>query len=199
MTNNTDITIDYYNKEAKKFSDGTQTINFSALQDEFCSYIPPHGHILDLGCGAGRDSKAFISAGYKVTAMDGSEELCKVASDYIGQNVICSTFQDYEPTEMFDGIWACATLLHLSYDDIISVMTKLAKNLKINGCFYASFKYGDFSGLRNGRFFQNMTEEEFQKILEKIHGYSIISSKITSDVRPGRENEKWLNVFLKRI
>ena len=43
-----------------------------------------------------------------------------------------------------------------------------------------------------------MTEEEFQKILEKIHGYNIISSKITSDVRPGRENEKWLNVFLRR-
>ncbi len=199
MTSNTDITLDYYNKEAKNFSDGTQTINFSALQNEFCAHIPIHGHILDLGCGAGRDSKAFINAGYRVTAMDGSEELCKVASDYIGQKVICSTFQDYNPTDLFDGIWACATLLHLSKDDIVDVMAKLANNLKINGCFYASFKYGDFSGMRNGRFFQNMTEEGFRKILEKINGYDIISSKITSDVRLGRENEKWLNIFLRKI
>lgn len=199
MIDNTNITLDYYNKEAKNFSDGTQSINFSALQDEFCSYVPKHGHILDLGCGAGRDSKAFINAGYKVTAMDGSEELCKVARAYIGQDVICSTFQAYQPNEEFDGIWACASLLHLSYDDIISVMSKLANFLKTNGCFYASFKYGDFSGIRNGRFFQNMTEEEFKKILEKIPSYKVISSKITSDVRPGRENEKWLSIFLKKI
>lgn len=199
MNNNTELTLDYYNKQAENFSAGTQKINFSVIQDEFCSFIPKNGHILDLGCGAGRDSKAFLNAGYKVTAIDGSDELCKVASEFIGQNVICSTFQEYIPTDTFDGVWACATLLHLSYDDIVDVMNKLSDKLNHGGCFYASFKYGDFSGVRNGRFFQNMTEEEFSKLLEKMPNYKIISSKVTSDVRPGREEEKWLNIFLKRI
>lgn len=195
---NTEITLDYYNKQADKFSEGTQNINFSALQNEFCSYLPKNAHILDLGCGAGRDSKAFMDSGYKVTAMDGSPELCKVAEKFIGQEVICSTFQNYDPSETFDGIWACATLLHLDYNDIVNVMNKLAKKLKDGGCFYASFKYGDFSGVRNGRFFQNMTTDEFNNLLEKMPNYEIVSSKITSDVRPGREEEKWLNVFLKK-
>ena len=194
-----DITLDYYNKQAKNFTNDTQTINFSTLQNEFCSYIPKNSHILDLGCGAGRDSKAFIDAGYKVTAMDGSEELCKVASQFIGQDVICSTFQEYKTKEMFDGIWACASLLHLAPNDIVSVMNKLSNNLKDSGCFYASFKYGDFSGVRNGRFFQNMTEEDFNKLLSKMPSYKTISSSVTSDIRPGRENEKWLNIFLRKI
>ena len=196
--NNTKLTLDYYNQQSEKFSESTQNINFSVLQQEFCSFIPKNGHILDLGCGAGRDSKAFINAGYKVTAVDGSAKLCKVASEFIGQDVICETFQKYEPTDMLDGIWACATLLHLSCEDIVKVMNKLSNHLKQGGCFYTSFKYGNFSGIRNGRFFQNMTKEEFNRLLNEMPNYEIISSKITSDVRPGREEEKWLNIFLKR-
>lgn len=198
MNKNTNITLDYYNQKASAFSDSTQTINFSSIQQDFCRYVPKGGKILDLGCGAGRDSKAFLDAGYDVTAIDGSEELCKVASKFIGKDVECIIFQDYEPKTMFDGIWACATLLHLSKEDIVLVMNKLAKNLKKDGCFYASFKYGDFSGIRNGRFFQNMTEDMFTELLKQLPDYELISSAITSDVRDGREDEKWLNAFLRK-
>ena len=77
-----------------------------SLQQEFLSYIPKGGTILDLGCGSGRDSKAFIEQGYAVEAVDGSQEMCKVASEYIGQKVICARFQDYKPNKLFDGVWA---------------------------------------------------------------------------------------------
>jgi len=199
MNKKTDITLDYYNTEAAQFTERTQHSDFSELRNVFYSYIKPHGHILDLGCGCGRDSKVFLDAGYTVTAVDGSEALCKMASEFIGQDVICSTFQDYKPTEKFDGIWACAALLHLSEDDIISVMKKLAKNLRSGGCFFASFKYGDFEGIRKERFFYDMTEKKFQKLLKKLPEYKIITAKIGQDVRPGREDEMWLYTFLKRI
>ena len=192
------LTLNYYNKEAQQFTERTQNSDFSKLRKEFYSYIQPHGHVLDLGCGCGRDSKIFLEAGYKVTAMDGSKEMCEVASKLIGQEVICSTFQNYKPTETFDGIWACAALLHLSCKDIISVMKNLAKNLKTGGCFFASFRYGDFEGIRKERFFQDMTEDKFKDLLKKLPEYNLISAKIGPDVRPGREEELWLYAFLKR-
>jgi SAM-dependent methyltransferase len=152
-----------------------------------------------LGCGSGRDSKAFLSAGYQVTAIDGSSELCRIASEFIGQNVICATFQEYVPAEQFDGIWACASLLHIPSEELGAIVAKLAKSLRRGGCFYVSFKYGDFRGMRNGRFFQNMTEESLGELLRGIPELEVISTKITGDVRPGRAEELWLNVLLKRV
>lgn len=120
----TDITLDYYNNNASAFTADTQNADFSKLQKDFLHYIPAGGLILDLGCGAGRDIKAFRDTGYNVDAVDGSEDLCKIAESYIGQPVTCTRFQDFEPQGMYDGIWACASLLHLNPDEI----TELLKN-----------------------------------------------------------------------
>ena len=196
--NKTNLTLEYYNRKADSFVDGTRDVDFSTLQNEFTSYIKKGGCILDLGCGSGRDSKAFIEMGYGVIAVDGSQEICKLASEYIGQPVICSTFQEYEPERTFDGIWACASLLHLSLEDVKTVMKKYAAVLKIEGTFYVSFKYGTFSGERNGRFFTDMDERTFDAMLVDIPELVIYREYITEDVRPGREAEKWLNIFLKR-
>jgi SAM-dependent methyltransferase len=195
----TKVTLQYYANKAKDFSEDTQTVNFSNIQQEFLKYIPQGGMILDLGCGAGRDSKAFIDAGYNVVAMDGSLELCQIASKYIGQEVICATFQEFSSTMLFDGIWACASLLHISMDDLKTVMPKLVKILKKGGCFYISFKYGDFSGIRNGRFFTDMTELSFESLISSVPDVKVDHYSITGDVRPGRGSEKWLNIFLKKI
>ena len=195
--NTTDLTLEYYNKKADSFVDGTRDVDFSALQNEFASYIKKGGLILDLGCGSGRDSKAFIEMGYEVVAVDGSQEICKRASEYIGQPVICSIFEEYNPERKFDGVWACASLLHLSLGDIKVVMKKMAVALKEDGTFYVSFKYGTFSGERNGRFFTDMDESSFDSLLEDVPELEIYREYITEDVRPCREAEKWLNVFMK--
>ena len=134
-----------------------------------------------------------------MTAIDGSSELCRIASEFIGQNVICATFQEYVPEEQFDGIWACASLLHSPSEELGVIVAKLAKSLRRGGCFYVSFKYGDFRGVRNGRFFQNMTEDSLAELLKDIPELEILSTKITADVRLGREKEMWLNVLLKRV
>ena len=192
------LTLDYYNEKARAFCEDTQDVEFSAFQRAFTSHLPSGGRILDFGCGSGRDSKAFLNAGYQVTALDGSEELCRIASEFIGQPVLCSTFQDYVPDGEFDGIWACASLLHLPSEDLVAVMSRLAGSLRLGGCFYVSFKYGDFRGMRNGRFFQDMTEESLGELLTSIPELDVVSTKITGDVRPGREKELWLNVLLKK-
>ena len=191
-------TIEYYDKNAREFVETTKSVDFSALQNDFMSRVKKGGHIIDLGCGSGRDSKVFLENGYSVEAIDGSQELCRLASEYIGIPVKCVYFQDYIPTKIADGIWACASLLHIKYDEINSVIKKLSKYLNENGCFYMSFKYGDTECDRNGRFFSDMNEGRILDVLAGT-GLRIESVYISQDVRPGRENEKWINVFAIKI
>ena len=199
MDNNTKETLEYYNRNAINFVHGTVDVDFREMQDEFLSRVKPAGIILDLGCGSGRDSKYFLNQGYEVVAVDGSEEICKIASEYTGLCVIHSTFQHYRPDKKFDGIWACASLLHLSFDEVVEVMNRLSLCLNKGGCFYVSFKYGEFSDMRHGRYFTDMTKETFAQLLANVEGLRIELQKITSDVRADRVDEKWLNVYMEKV
>ena len=195
---NKDITLDYYNKEADVFFENTVSVDFSKIQEMFLKHIKPGGRILDLGCGSGRDSRAFLERGYEVVAVDGSRELAKIAGAYIGQEVIVADFREFEPEGTFDGIWACASLLHLPKGEIAAVMRQMAAHLAEGGSFYASFKYGEIQGERNGRHFTDMTEESFKVLLREAPGLIIEELFTSGDVRANRESEKWLNVLMRK-
>ena len=108
-------TLDYYNQNAKKFVTGTISVDFGTLQNHFLNKLPPGAEILDYGCGSDRDTKYFLNQGYKVTAIDGSQELCKLVSEYTGIPVKHMLFRDLDEKEVYDGIWACSSkLLNLS-------------------------------------------------------------------------------------
>lgn len=83
----------------------------------FLPYLPASAHILDLGCGSGRDSAYFSSLGYEVTAVDGSAELCKRVTEKYGIDAYCLRFEEIEFTSRFDAIWASASLLHIPKAD----------------------------------------------------------------------------------
>lgn len=154
--------------------------------------------ILDFGCGSGRDTKHFISKGYQVEALDGLEELCRMASDSTGIEVKHRYFHELDEEERYDGIWACSSILHLPVNELKEVLPKMAKALKHQGIVYASFKYGDFQGERNGRYFTDMDEEQLNRLVDDTGAITVEETWITSDVRPGRDEEKWLNMILKR-
>lgn len=191
-------TIDYYNENAKQFVETTANVEFHHMQNRFLEKLQTGAYILDLGCGSGRDTKYFLEKGHQVDAIDGSEELCKLASELTGIKVKHMYFQELSAVEKYDGIWACSSILHLNHDDLKDVMKKMALAVKANGIIYTSFKYGTFSGERNGRFFTDMTEDTFNELLQKIPGLEIEEQWITSDVRPGRGEEKWLNLILRK-
>ena len=192
-------TLDYYNQNADTFFLGTVSVDFTQTQNKFLNYLNPGDSILDFGCGSGRDTKYFLEAGMKVDAIDGSEEMCRIASEYTGIKVQQMLFQELDAHDKYDGIWACASILHLPKKKLKSVLLKMATALKKHGIIYTSFKYGEFEGERNGRFFTDFTEETFQKFSVDIEGMQIEEIWITGDVRPGRGEERWLNLILRKI
>lgn len=191
-------TINYYDINAKEFVEGTLNVDFKATQDKFINKLPAKGYILDFGCGSGRDTKYFLARDFNVDAIDGSIELCKIASEYTNIKVRHMYFNELSIVNKYDGIWACSSILHLSLDDLVDVFKRMSKALKDEGIIYTSFKYGDFSGERNGRFFTDMTEDSFAKLIANVDNLKVEEQWITADVRPQRGNEKWLNLILRK-
>lgn len=189
-------TLDYYNQNAAQFTGSTQSLNFATIQDKFLTLLPPQAHILDFGCGPGRDTKYFLDHGYQTDAIDGSEELCRIASEYTGIGVKQMLFQELNAADEYDGIWACSSILHSTYNDLKEILKKLSHALKKEGILYASFKYGDFEGLRNDRYFIDITEDKLKKILQETNIFELREKWITKDIRPGRNEEKWMNILL---
>lgn len=191
-------TIQYYDQNTKSFINETIAVDFTQIQDMFLERLPEKSHILDFGCGSGRDTKYFLDHGYQVTAADGSSEVCRFASEYTGINVKHMLFHELEEVEAYDGVWACASVLHVRRAEIADIFRKMCRAVKSNGVLYASFKYGEFEGERNGRYFTDMTEETMLEILKDIPEMTVEKHWITGDVRAGRGDERWLNIILRK-
>lgn len=198
MTEITSTTLNYYNQNADSFIQGTVSVDFSQVQDRFLERLNEGDYILDFGCGSGRDTKYFLKKGMVVDAIDGSVNLCKLASEYTGIKVRNILFQELDEQEKYDGIWACASILHLSKKELSVVLDKMIAALKKNGIIYTSFKYGDFEGERNGRYFTDFTDKSFKEFIENVADVEIVEYWITGDVRQGRGEEKWLNIILQK-
>ena len=192
-------TLTYYMNNAQSFADGTATVDLGELQDRFIRLLPVGGQMLDFGCGSGRNTKYFLEKGFRVEATDGSERLCEIASKFTGITVRQMLFSDLDEHEKHDGIWACASILHLPKDELKSTIRKMTRAVKNRGYIYTSFKYGNFEGYRNERYFTDFTEESFQALIGDITGIEIVEEWLSGDARPGRVDEQWLNIIMKKM
>ena len=191
-------TIDYYNLNAENFIENTQNVDMYLAQDRFLRLLDENASILDFGCGSGRDTRYFLDKGYQVTATDGSAELCRRASVFTGIEVKEMMFEELDEIDTYDGIWACSSILHLPKIELLPVICKMCMALKDSGVIYTSFKYSDFEGVRNGRYFTDFNEDSFKEFIAKIPELTIEDYWITDDVRAGRSDEKWLNLILRK-
>lgn len=191
-------TIDYYNKNVQSFIDGTVSVDFTRIQNIFLELLPKDARILDFGCGSGRDTKFFLDCGYQVDAIDGSMELCRAASEYTGIHVKQMLFQELTEVEKYEGIWACASILHVKKAELPDIIRKMSLATKENGIIYVSFKYGDYEGERNGRYFTDMTEISMKELLAAFPELVVEKQWVTDDVRDGRGGERWLNMILRK-
>ncbi len=194
----TNSTIDFYNKNAQAYFESTVELDMSRLYAPFLERLRPGAKVLDAGCGSGRDSLFFKSQGFKVTAFDASEEMVRLASQLLGQPVLHMTFEDLNLPDEYDGIWACASLLHVERTQLPAVIAELAKYLKPGGVFYMSFKYGNEEYWKDGRYFNCLDEDHLLTILQNLPELTVEGMFITTDVRPDRKVERWLNAYVTK-
>ena len=188
-------TINYYNKYTKSFIQTTRSVDFTNIQNKFLSYLPSCASILDFGCGSGRDTKYFLKRNYNVTAIDGSEEICKEASKYTGIKVKQMLFEELNDQNIYDGIWACASLLHLQEKEVLSFFEKINLYLNDNGIIYLSGKNGIPTGeAPDGRYFLEFTEALKEKILVTNERIRLNELWYSEDVS-GRKGFRWVNMI----
>ena len=187
--------MNYYDKNKQEFINSTLDIDMSSLYSSFVCELKKGARVLDIGCGPGRDLKYFTALGHEVIGLEPSRELAKFARSHSGCEVLEETMQTAKLSGKFDGVWACASLLHIPRRELSDVFTKIANIMNDGGIFYCSFKLGEFEGERNGRFFNDQTLETIREYLPK--SLSIKESWVTQDKRPERD-EKWLNLLLNR-
>jgi SAM-dependent methyltransferase len=188
---------DWYETHAQKFFDQTVEADLAHLHERFLTYVNPGGKILDAGCGSGRDSKAFIERGYEVTAIDASKAMVQLASNWSGIRVLHMQFEEIPWPATFDGVWACASLLHVPRCQISSVLTKLVTAMVSGGILYVSFKLGEGERFSKGRFFNDYDEEGLSTLLALEEGLEVIDIFKSSDARPGAR-QQWINALARK-
>lgn len=194
-------TIRYYDEHAEEYVNQTKDLDMRDIHDRFLKYLHRFTNILDLGCGSGRDTLYFLDKGFNVDAVDGSENMCRLAEQNIGRPVFNYDILDLDSIEYYDGIWACASLLHLNREELKEALRKILKALKNNGIFYCSFKYSDVFKTEtiNDKTYSSMDLDGFIEIMKEvgIDNLKIVESWISIDSRFGNDT-KWLNIILRK-
>lgn len=191
--------IEYYNREAERYKEErNELVEFTEIYKNFVKYLKPGCKILDFGCGSGRDSLYFKKIGYKVIALDGSPKMCEITRDLCNIEVKEMFFEDFIEKDTYDGIWACATLLHLPKEVLIKVLSNLAASLKDDGYIYTTFKYGNFEGIRHERYFIDFTPETFSELIKSVSELEIIEEFESNSSLKSQNNKHWINFILKK-
>jgi 2-polyprenyl-3-methyl-5-hydroxy-6-metoxy-1,4-benzoquinol methylase len=191
--------LSWYDTNASKFCDDTYEVDMSHLHQSFLRHLPKDARILDAGCGSGRDAKIFHDLGYRVTAIDASKEMVRSANKLTGLSIIHMPFSDMKWKSTFDGIWACASLLHVQNSEINGIFSLFANALRPKGVWYMSFVKG--TGERedvSGRHYTDFEPESLSRLLANHPELLIMDIWITSDNRPDHKDKFWTNAIVHR-
>ena len=189
----------YYDKNADRFLNDTAKLDMSGHYQKFLGYLDAGSSVLDAGCGSGRDALKFKDLGYKVSAFDASFEMVYAATKLTGLVVHQMTFEEMSLAQQYDGIWACASLLHVKRANLKKVLISLSKSLSERGVLYCSFKYGEAERQKGDRYFNDMNEELLDGIISGISSLELAEFWVSSDARKERFSESWLNFVLQKI
>lgn len=191
--------LDYYERYAIPYYEQTIDLDLSGIMQNFVELLPEGAEVLDLGCGSGRDTKALEEHGFYVTPMDGSAKMCELAEIYTDKEVLNLTFEEMDFREVFDGIWACASLVHVPLEDMKTILEKVLEALKPGGILYFSVYEGDRNGVYGGRYYCDYTEESLKHILRHNRNAETLKIWRTEDVRREKEDHQWLNVLVSKL
>lgn len=192
-----DPTIAFYDRNAADYAEATLPIDMEEIYNRFLRHVPSGGLLLDAGSGAGRDTLAFVDRGFAVDAFDASPELCAISTELTGVPARVLRFQEFESPSVYDGIWACASLLHVPAAELVDALGRLIAALKSGGAFYLSFKHGDAERVAaDGRFFRDMDEQTLRALIAQFREARIAELWVSAGEGTQKGRAEWLNAVL---
>lgn len=193
-------TIAWYDRNATDYANATIGIDMAPLRARFCAALPAlPADILDAGCGSGRDALAFRELGHTVTAFDASAAMARIASRTLsGLPVRQRRFEEIDERDRYDGIWCCASLLHITRADLPGVFSRLVRALRPGGAWYLCFQAGDGDRVVSGKRYTDMTETALVELLNGLPAATVLEMWRTAGKRAGREHVAWLNALVRR-
>lgn len=192
------MTNKYYTKHASSYIAEVESYDLSNVYPLFLKYLKANASLLDLGAGSGRDSRYFSNLGYTVTSLDANETFIKYMQAHQTNRVIHSTMEEYTTDEMFDGIWACASLLHIKKKNIKTIIEKYVALLKPSGVFYMCFKEGEHERMSGIRFYNDYTMETLGSLLKSIDHTKVLHLFKTIEEKEN-ENQVWINAIIIKL
>jgi SAM-dependent methyltransferase len=187
----------FYDEHAEEYFEKTVHANLAPLYERFLPRVPHRGRILDVGCGSGRDLKAFKSRGYRPFGIDASSKLVRLAREYSGVECEVGRLQDIAYAGEFDAVWACASLLHLPKSELGEALKRLRRALVKNGLLFASVQIGQGEQVApDGRFYAYYDQQEFVRAVQGT-GFVVEDSWRTEDTLLNRSSVSWVNVLAR--
>lgn len=191
---------DYYEAHAAEYFSATVGLDMSSVYERFLEKLASGAHIVDAGCGSGRDTKSFLQKGYVVTAFDSSPEMARVASAYTEQQCRVLRFQEMEFQNEFDAVWACASLLHVAKSEMEDVLRRFVAALKPGGIMYASFIDGEGERIsEDGRFYNCYTERSFRTLTAQIATIHEVEFWKSAESAPQQKRAPWINFLFNKV
>ena len=121
--------------------------------------------------------------------------MCRLTTELTRVDARKMLFEEIEFIDLFDGIWASASLLHVPKEKLGDVLHRLNRALKKNGVLFMSFKYGNFEGIRDDRYYTDINDDDVESLVGE--GWKMIKYYISGD-KIGRDEVKWINIFMKK-
>jgi len=192
-------TIASYNATAKQYALQFKDADLGRYMERFVRALPAQrASVLDAGCGPGRDCARFEALGLDVIGLDLSIGLLlearAVSNCALVQGDLCHI--PLRPGSV-DGVWSCASLVHLAPKGLRRAIGEFRSVLRTDGVLFASLRYGvgdewraDSAGGR--RYFRFYKEPELESALLR-NGFEIESLT----VEPGVVSGVWMNVFAR--
>lgn len=189
--------MDFYDQNAATYASSSCAHDLGFLIDPFCDRIPATGRILDLGSGAGRDSLAMARRGLQVVSLDRSRGMLREHQSRGGGALVQAdlSWLPFRP-QAFDGIWACASFLHVPKARLVFALTEAGRVLRPEGILFVSLKLGEGESTDpEGRWWSFYQEDELVERLA-LAGFGLIEKSRTPDLA-GRGVE-WVNLLASR-
>lgn len=193
-------TINSYNNNAERYS---KTYNLSYIEKQLKFYLENFNgnRILDVGCGHGRDASYFSEKGFDVVGIDLSEELLKTARENSPKSrfyLMDMRHLDFY-SNLFDGIWACSSFLHVPYKDAESTLKGFNRVLKPEGLMFLCVLEGEGEKMEKTmkfqeyeRFFAYYSKDRIEDLMDKAD-FNVINCEVEEKPRGS-----WINLFCRK-